>query len=173
MNAGAHGGTVADCLDAAEILFPDGTIAWQSPPELGYRYRYSNLRERGGIVLRARFRTIPRPKEAILQDINELARWRRERQPQGLSAGSVFKNPPGDSAGRLIEAAGLKGLKIGQAQVSPKHANFFVNLGGATALELHQLIETVQQQVQLTSGLLLHPEVQGLGRPVGIREGSH
>lgn len=172
MNAGAHGSVVAGCLDSAEVLFPDGRILWQSPQELAYSYRTSNLRERGGIVLRARFHTVPRPKEAIQNEISELAKWRRERQPQGMSAGSVFTNPPGDSAGRLIEAAGLKGLTIGRAQVSPKHANFFVNLGGATAADLHELIETVQVQVQAASGLMLHPEVQGVGRSVGVKEAA-
>ena len=173
MNAGAHGASVSDWLESAEVLFPDGRILSQSPQDLAYAYRSSNLRARGGIVLSAKFRTVARPKEIIQKTISELARWRRERQPQGLSSGSVFTNPPGDSAGRLIEAAGLKGLTIGRAQVSPVHANFFVNLGGASASDLQLLIQEVQEKVHAVFGLWLHPEVQGVGAPVGRTEALH
>lgn len=168
MNAGAHGASVSDVLVSAQVLLPDGRLLTQTGEELAYRYRYSNLAERGGIVVGATLRTIHKPKAEVQAEVSALSKWRRERQPQGLSAGSVFTNPPGTSAGRLIEDTGCKGLTVGRAQVSPVHANFFVNLGGATEADLNGLIREVQARVHEKHGLWLHPEVRGVGCHVGL-----
>lgn len=173
MNGGAHGNSVSDHLLEATVLLPTGEILRQSNAELDYAYRHSNLHERGGIVLRATFRTIEKPKADVQKEVTELSKWRRERQPQGLSAGSVFTNPDIASAGRLIEEAGCKGLSIGRAQVSTVHANFFVNMGGATASDLEALIREVQRRVHATHGLWLHPEVRGVGLELGIQAEAH
>lgn len=168
MNAGAHGASVSDVLVAAQVLLPDGRLLTQTGEDLAYRYRYSNLAERGGIVVSATFRTVHKPKAEVQAEVSALSKWRRERQPQGLSAGSVFTNPPGKSAGKLIEEAGCKGLTLGKAQVSPVHANFFVNLGGATEADLNGLVAEVQRRVHAVHGLWLHPEVRGVGCRVGL-----
>lgn len=168
MNAGAHGAEVSGVLDSALVLLPDGRLASESGTDLGYRYRHSNLESRGAIVVAATFRTLPKPKAEIQAEVAALSKWRRERQPQALSAGSVFTNPPGTAAGRLIEEAGCKGLTVGRAQVSPLHANFFVNLGGATETEINALICEVQRRVHAHHGLWLHPEVRGVGCHVGL-----
>ncbi len=168
MNAGAHGASVSDVLVSAQVLLPDGRLLTQTGEELAYRYRYSNLAERGGIVVGATLRTVAKPQAEVQAEVAALSKWRRERQPQGLSAGSVFTNPPGTSAGRLIEDTGCKGLTVGRAQVSPVHANFFVNLGGATEADLNGLIREVQVRVHDKHGLWLHPEVRGVGCHVGL-----
>lgn len=168
MNGGAHGACIADFLVEATVLMPDGTVRVLSNEEMGYSYRHSLLHEAGGVVLEAVLRTEPKAKADIQQAVSDLAKWRRARQPQGLSAGSVFTNPPGTSAGRLIEEAGCKGLTIGRAQVSEVHANFFVNQGGAKAADLLGLIVAVQERVHAAHGLWLHPEVRGVGCTVGI-----
>ncbi|HEY9899663.1 MAG TPA: UDP-N-acetylmuramate dehydrogenase [Pantanalinema sp.] len=167
MNGGAHGACVADFLVEATVLAPDGTIRVLSNAQMGYSYRHSLLQDEGGLVLEAVLRTEPKPKAEIQQAVSELAKWRRARQPQGLSAGSVFTNPPGTSAGRLIEEAGCKGLTVGRAQVSEVHANFIVNLGGAKASDLLSLIAQVQERVHAKHALWLHPEVRGVGCTVG------
>ncbi len=163
MNAGAHGAQTSEVLLGARILEPDGTIAWKTPADLGMRYRHSALQDHGGIVLEAAFRVRPQPSLDIRREILELARWRRQRQPREWSAGSVFRNPPGDSAGRLIEAVGLKGVAIGGAQVSPLHANFIVNTGSATARDILSLIREVQERVATSHQIELIPEVRGVG----------
>lgn len=168
MNGGAHGASVSDVLASAMVLLPDGRLVTETGDQLGYRYRYSNLAERRAIVVAATFRTIPKPKAEVQAEVAALSKWRRERQPQALSAGSVFTNPPGTSAGKLIEETGCKGLTIGRAQVSPVHANFFVNLGGATEADLNALISEVQRRVHAQHGLWLHPEVRGVGCRVGL-----
>lgn len=170
MNGGAHGACVADVLVEATVLAPDGTIRVLSNAEMGYTYRHSRLQDEGGLVLEAVLRTVPQPKAEVQKEVSDLAKWRRARQPQGLSAGSVFTNPPGTSAGKLIEEAGCKGLVVGGAQVSPVHANFFVNTGGATASDLLSLIAQVQKKVHAVHGIWLHPEVRGVGCTVGLRE---
>jgi UDP-N-acetylmuramate dehydrogenase len=163
MNAGAHGASVMDVLADATLLLPDGSVVTEDVSALGYRYRHSNLEERGAIALAGTFKTVSRPKVEVQKEVSELAKWRRERQPQALSAGSVFTNPGPKSAGQLIEETGLKGLTIGRAQVSPIHANFFVNMGGATAQDLIDLIGTVRDRVHAKHGVWLHPEVRTIG----------
>ncbi|MNK86744.1 UDP-N-acetylenolpyruvoylglucosamine reductase [compost metagenome] len=170
MNAGAHGGCVADVLVEATLLLPDGTIIVEPASALDFRYRYSNVRERGAVVLEAVFRMQPKEASVVQEEMKALSKWRRERQPQGLSAGSVFTNPPMASAGKLIEDAGLKGETLGKAQVSPVHANFIVNLGGATAADVNALICRIQERIHAIHGFWLHPEVRGVGLDVGHPE---
>jgi len=173
MNAGAHGACVADALVEATLLLPDGSIVVEPASALGFRYRYSNVRERGAVVLEAVFRLQPKEAEAVQAEMKALSKWRRERQPQGLSAGSVFTNPEMASAGKLIEDAGLKGETVGRAQVSPVHANFIVNLGGATAADVNGLISRIQERIYARHGFWLHPEVRGVGLVVGHPEATH
>jgi UDP-N-acetylmuramate dehydrogenase len=106
---------------------------------------------------------VPAPAEECERTITEVVRWRREHQPGGANAGSVFRNPPGDSAGRIIDAAGLKGLRVGGAVVSPKHANFFQAEPGATADDVYRLMLEVRRRVGETSGITLEPELRLIG----------
>jgi UDP-N-acetylmuramate dehydrogenase len=167
MNAGAHGLQTHEVLSRALILMPGATPEWYTAEELAFAYRHSLLQQRHGIVLEVVLKGRPTPPEETRAEIQALAAWRRERQPQEPSAGSVFRNPEGTSAGHLIESAGLKGLRIGDAMVSPMHANFIVNTGEATATDMNRLIATVMDCVEEVHGIRLHPEVRGLGLEVG------
>lgn len=167
MNAGAHGHSVMDHLVSATLLLPDGSVTEVPAERLEYRYRHSNVRERGATVLAGTFRVHEKSRQDSQREVQELARWRRERQPQALSAGSVFTNPPEAPAGKLIEQAGCKGLTVGGAQVSPVHANFFVNLGGGTSRDMSELADRVQERVHEVHGIWLHAEVQTLGCALG------
>ena len=163
MNAGAYGGEIKDALARALVLEGEKPV-WKTPEELRMTYRDSDALRRGLIVLEAEFRLTPGDREAILAEMNELARRRREKQPLALpSAGSTFKRPEGHFAGALIEAAGLKGLRVGGAQVSELHAGFIVNTGGATARDVQDLIALVQARVLAASGVALEPEVRIIG----------
>src|SRR5690606_4265468 len=115
------------------------------------------------IVLAARLRLQPRPEAEIRAAMESFNAYRRLTQPPGASMGSMFKNPQGDSAGRLIEAAGLKGLQVGQAQISPLHANFFLNRGGARSEDVYALIQQARQAVKDQSGVELQLEVELVG----------
>ncbi|MEB3237525.1 MAG: UDP-N-acetylmuramate dehydrogenase [Candidatus Sericytochromatia bacterium] len=167
MNAGAHGVQTHEVLSRALVLRPGEEPEWLSADALGFSYRHSLLQEQPGIVLEVVLKGRPIPSEETRAEIQALAAWRRERQPQEPSAGSVFRNPEGTSAGRLIEAAGLKGARIGDALVSPLHANFIVNAGEATAADMNRLIGMVRDRVHEVHGILMHPEVRGLGLEVG------
>ena len=170
-NAGAWGGSVAECLRRAQMLLPNGEVAWLGPGDLAYGYRASLLkgapgqvvRGNAGVVLRATFALRAGDPAALLEAVARYRRERLARQPAEPSAGSVFKNPPGDYAGRLIEAAGLKGARQGQAQISEKHANFIVNLGGARAADVLALIELARRRVLAATGIDLELEVQLVG----------
>lgn len=127
-------------------------------------YRQTNLAPTQ-IVLEARFRTGAGDPDAGAARIREITRWRRLHQPGGtLNAGSVFKNPPGDSAGRIIDSLGLKGTAVGGASVSEKHANFFVAMPGTKASEVYLLVEKVREAVKARTGIDLEPEIQFAGR---------
>ncbi len=141
MNAGTRFGEMAGALELVEV-FHDGRLYWYKPSELGFRYRHSQLPE-GGIVTRVRLKLSPSGEEVVRAKI-ALVDAARKGQPKRKSAGCAFKNPPGDSAGRLIDAKGLKGSTIGKAMISHEHGNFLVNLGGATAAEMYALIRKVQ-----------------------------
>jgi UDP-N-acetylmuramate dehydrogenase len=164
-NAGAHGGSISGLLTRAEILRPDGGIEWRPNTDLSFGYRTSRLKEssQGELVLRAEFELVQDLPAACIGRMNQFSEHRRRTQPTQPSVGSMFKNPIGDYAGRLIEAAGLKLTRVGKVQVSAVHANFFVNLGGATAGEVLKLVELVRKKVMETSGVALELEIQLVG----------
>jgi UDP-N-acetylmuramate dehydrogenase len=146
MNAGTRFGEMVDALERVEI-FHDGALHIYRPEELGFAYRHSAL-PAGAIVTRAKLRLREVGEEAVRAKI-ALVDAARKGQPKKKSAGCAFKNPVGDSAGRLIDRAGLKGLTVGRAMVSHEHGNFIVNLGGATAREIYTLLRRVQQFLPL------------------------
>ena len=163
MNAGAFGGETWTHVVEVEVIDRDGTIRVRQAGEYQVGYRKCRPPVGGEGFLSARLRFAPRP-DADNEQIRSLLVRRRETQPIGeWSCGSVFTNPPGDHAARLIEAAGLKGLRVGGACVSPKHANFIVNDAGATAADLEGLIAQVQQTVEARFGIRLVPEVRVVG----------
>jgi len=174
-NAGAHGADIAAVLQSATILRADGTERVETVSDLGLAYRDSRFKhappagtaaaaDASDLVLTATFRLSPEPPAVIKERLDEIRRWRREHQPIGLpSAGSVFRNPPGDSAGRLIEACGLKGRRVGGAAISDKHANFIVNDRGATAADVRHLAEDARAAVATRFGIELVYEVQFMG----------
>lgn len=164
MNAGAHGSDLSRILKEAEILFENGETKVLSNEELQFSYRHSLLQSQKGIVLEAVFQLKTGDRKEIAAALAAYKDRRRQSQPlQQPCAGSVFRNPPGDHAGRLIEACNLKGYKVGGAQVSTIHANFIVNCGGATATDVLTLMEHVQAVVQEKFGVNLHPEVLVVG----------
>jgi UDP-N-acetylmuramate dehydrogenase len=142
-----------------------GQVLTYTKADLAYAYRSSRLQSLPGVVLAACWQCIPgQDPQQLLQQTSAYLQHRRRTQPYHLpSCGSVFRNPPQYTAGWLIERSGLKGYRIGQAQVSPLHANFIVNLGGATAQDIYALIHHVQRVVAERWGILLHPEVKYLG----------
>lgn len=161
MNAGAHGGEIADHCVAVEVL-EGGAPAWVPKERCGFRYRHSAFE--GRVVLAGKFRLPPGDMEALIRRRKELIQKRNATQPLELpNLGSMFKNPPGQFAAKLIEEAGLKGKMIGGIQVSEKHANFMVNLGHGTAQDVVQLIDLVQRTVYQHSGLRLELEVKLIG----------
>jgi len=166
-NAGAHGGDMASALRKALIFESEQGETWYDLEDLNYAYRYSALKTRADarfFVMKAVFQMKRAQPAAILRRMNQFSDYRRRTQPPGASLGSIFKNPPGDYAGRLIEAANLKGLRIGDVQVSPVHANFFVNIGeNATASDYCRLIEAVRRRVEDKFGTQLELEIQTLG----------
>ncbi len=164
-NAGAHDSDVATILESADVLLADGTEARLTAADLEFHYRDSRLKHRPGeIVLGVTFRLTPADPATIASRLDEIKRWRREHQPLGIpSAGSTFRNPPGDSAGRLIDAAGLKGRTRGGATVSDKHANFIVNDRKGTAADVRGLVDEVAAAVTAANGIVLEPEVVFLG----------
>jgi len=164
-NAGAHGAETAAILESATILLADGAETVIAPSELGFGYRHSRLKDNPAeVVLGAAFRLQPADTATIAARLDDIRRWRREHQPLGLpSAGSVFRNPSGDSAGRLIDSLGLKGRRIGGAVVSEKHANFIVNDRQGTASDVRRLAETVRAEVRDRLGIELALEIEFAG----------
>ncbi len=163
MNAGGHGAETNDVLRAARVVdLDEGSPRVLTREELGLRYRHSALGPRA-VVVGASFTGRLDAPDACGQRIDEIVRWRRVHQPGGQNAGSVFTNPGADAAGRLIEASGLKGLRIGGAVVSQKHANFFVAGPGARADDVYALLREVQRQVETQTGVRLEPELRLVG----------
>ena len=161
MNAGAYGGEIRQVAVRTTVILPDGTLKDYAGEEQGFRYRGSAFQAAEGTVLRTEFRRTPGDPAEIRAWMQDLAQRRRSRQPLELpSAGSAFKRPEGHYAGALIEAAGLKGFRIGGAAVSEKHAGFVINLGGATAADVRALLAAVQQRVFEQSGVMLEPEIR-------------
>ncbi len=166
MNAGGHGADVAGCLRGAAVFdlegMPGAQPGWRTPAELALGYRSSGLGPRQ-IVVEAVFVLAPGSRAEGEAQLAEIVRWRRANQPGGANAGSVFANPPGDSAGRLIEAAGLKGHRRGSAFVSPRHANFFQADQVGSAGDVAALIDEVRTAVAECFGVELVPEVRLVG----------
>ena len=165
-NAGAFGGAMSDIVQEAAVLGADGQISTWQAARLGFGYRTSCLKSelRGGNILLKAKLLLQREAVATLQArLSEYTAKRREKQPKEPSVGSVFMNPPGDYAGRLIEQAGLKGLRVGDAQISPQHANFIVNLGQAKANEVYALIEIIKERVYRHANIALDLEIQLVG----------
>jgi UDP-N-acetylmuramate dehydrogenase len=163
MNGGAYGGDFAGVLERALVATADGS-GWLTSSELGLSYRHSELRH-GQVVLRAELRLRPRPPEEIKAEVRELNARRKEAQPTNRRTfGSVFKNPAHElSAGRMLEACGLKGHRIGGAQISPKHANFIENAGGATTADALALMAEARRRAHEQFGVRLEHEVEFLG----------
>ena len=164
MNAGCYGSEIKDVLRSARLVELDGRRRRIGVAELQASYRSTCLGQTGAIVTRALFDLTPGTPEALLARMDELNTRRWAALPSGQpSAGSVFKNPPGDSAGRLLDAAGLKGTSVGGALVSPKHANVIVNTGGATADNVLALMRTMRDRAVEKFGVRLEPEIVLLG----------
>ncbi|MFM2162509.1 MAG: UDP-N-acetylmuramate dehydrogenase [Pseudomonadota bacterium] len=163
MNAGSLLGETGDTLVDVDVLLPDGTVKTLSKSALALGYRHCVL-PAGATVVRARFQQTAEEPGVVSARIRAFLERRKATQPLDLpSCGSTFRNPPGDAAGRLIEAAGLKGFRLGGAEVSQKHANFIVNHGDATANDIDAVIRHVQRSVQATHGIALVPEVERVG----------
>ncbi|MEO7397994.1 MAG: UDP-N-acetylmuramate dehydrogenase [Ilumatobacteraceae bacterium] len=165
MNAGGHGSDISACL--VEVLLFDlhrDRCGWVSADRLGLRFRGSDLADHQ-IVLEARLQLAPGNRQQSEQELNEIVRWRREHQPGGQNAGSVFVNPiPGElSAGELIDRAGLRGTVLGTAAISDKHANFIQGSDGGTAADVLALIEVVRDRVLAETGFALRSEVRLIG----------
>ena len=161
MNAGAYGGEIKDVCESVDIMDFDGNIHTLSAEEMEFSYRHSILEERDGIVLSVVFRLEKKPVNEIKEKMKELMGKRSASQPLDLpSAGSAFKRPVGGYAAALIDQAGLKGYSVGGAAISTKHAGFAVNLGGATAQDVKNLLQQVSDIVYEKSGIRLEPEVR-------------
>jgi len=171
MNAGAQGGCTAEWLDSVLVLDPRGSGESHRlrATDLDFDYRHSRLQQEPLLVLSARFQLEPgHDPAAVSARTSANLHSRTSTQPyQQPSCGSVFRNPEPEKAGRLVESLGLKGTRIGGAEVSPIHANFIVNTGGATAADIDALIKLVRQRVWESTGIDLHPEVKRLGFPPG------
>lgn len=160
MNAGAYGGELKDVITEVTALYPDGVRTLRGG-ELDFSYRHSVFSDGEGIVLGAKLKLEAGDRDAIKAEMDALMARRKASQPLELpSAGSTFKRPTGYFAGPLIEGCGLKGTRIGGAEVSTKHAGFVVNVGGATCEDVLRLIETVQRTVFDAHGVMLEPEVR-------------
>lgn len=171
-NAGAHGSDMSSNLLLAEILHHPRSVQQGEPQrqewpmqKLEYAYRSSILKRQTNpmVVLAALLRLERSTPDQVQARMDEYVAYRRRTQPPGASLGSMFKNPPGDFAGRLIEAAGLKGARIGDAQISPVHANFFINLGNASARDIRALIELAQDTVLRKFAVALELEIELVG----------
>lgn len=162
MNAGAYGGEIKQVIETVTILFPEEGVRTLSCAEMDFGYRHSLLTDQpNAVVLRASFRLSKGDPEMIREGMRELMSRRKATQPlEYPSAGSTFKRPAGNFAGALIESSGLKGLTVGGAQVSEKHAGFIINTGSATAADVLEVIRQVQERVFTETGVRLEPEVR-------------
>jgi UDP-N-acetylmuramate dehydrogenase len=168
-NAGAYCGYIGDVMRKATVLVPDGTVRELSAREMGFGYRTSRFKgqvtknEKQEVILAAEFTLRPESAQVLVEKMADYTRRRTESQPTEPSAGSIFKRTEQYPAGFLIEQAGLKGMRIGGAQISPKHANFFVNLGGARAADVRALIDLAREQVWKQFGQQLELEIELVG----------
>jgi UDP-N-acetylmuramate dehydrogenase len=168
-NAGAHGTEMKDSLESVVVLNNNGDVFEYAQTWLDPSYRYTTLkamtRPREFHVLEAVLRLPKGDKQELVRLAEEHAEYRHQTQPTGACAGSTFTNPPGDFAGRLVEAANLKGFRVGGVSYSTKHSNFIVNSGGATATDVQELIAIAQERVFDGFGIQLHPEIEIIGEP--------
>jgi UDP-N-acetylmuramate dehydrogenase len=164
-NAGAHGWDISKHLVEAEVVTRVGGKQTWNVEKMGFAYRSSNLKKglSDVVVLAARLNVAPGTREEVQAKMSEYSEIRRSTQPPGASMGSMFKNPPGDKAGRLIESSDLKGFRIGGVEVSPIHANFFVNTESATAMDYYKVIKHVHQVVKEKTGVDLQMEIEFVG----------
>jgi len=167
MNAGAYGREVADILIEATLVLRDGRVETWPAERFGYTYRHSEVPE-GAIVVETLFEGVPGDPAQIAAEMDRIAQEREASQPlRSRTGGSTFKNPAGTKAWKLIDAAGCRALRIGDAQVSEKHCNFLLNLGGATSAQIEELGEEVRRRVLADSGVALEWEIQRVGRADG------
>ena len=165
MNAGAYGREACDILIEITVVLRDGTVETWPTARLGYTYRHSEL-PAGAVVVEALFEGIPGDPKVIGAEMDRIAAEREASQPlRSRTGGSTFKNPEGDKAWALIDKAGCRGLRIGDAQVSEKHCNFLLNLGSASSAQIEELGEEVRRRVKAKSGILLEWEIQRVGKP--------
>src|SRR5262249_26994775 len=163
MNAGAYGSQLGTIVDQMEVGTPRGITVSLVRGEMTFGYRNSHLAA-GTVVMRVRMVLRKEEPAEVSAKLRELARKRKASQPSGSpNSGSMFRNPPGDYAGRLIDAAGLKGKRVGACQISERHGNFIVNHGGAKAMDVWQLMKIARSEVQKKFGVELIPEVKLLG----------
>jgi UDP-N-acetylmuramate dehydrogenase len=163
MNAGAFGQQVSDVLSSVQVVLRDGSVLTLNRADLDMQYRYTKLPQ-GALVLSASFELAAGDTKTIRQNMREMRKKRSQSQPLALpNCGSVFKNPEGDFAARLIESVGLKGKQMGKANISDVHANFIVNQGGATCEDVLALIRLAQATVKQERHVQLEPEVKLVG----------
>ena len=163
MNAGAYGREVCDILQSADVILRNGELVTISLADMGYTYRHSDLPE-GAIVVSATFQGVSGDPAIIGAEMKRIAEEREASQPlRTKTGGSTFKNPEGKKAWQLVDEAGCRGLQMGQAQVSEKHCNFLLNLGGATSADIEALGEEVRKRVMVHSGVKLQWEIQRVG----------
>lgn len=161
INAGCFGGEIGSLVEKVEVRKENGKREWLERDDLSFSYRHSNLKKEEVVILKAVFGLVPENRVILEKRIKEFSYLRRRGQPlEWPSAGSVFLNPEGDSAARIIEEMGFKGLRLGRAQVSSKHSNFIINLGGAKSREIEYLINWVQKEVYMNKGVWLEREVE-------------
>mgnify|MGYP005983025011 CR=1 FL=1 len=164
MNAGAYGGEIKDVFESVEVLLPNGEIQTLSKEDMDFSYRHSVLQQMNGVALQAVFRLAAGEAAVIKQRMDELTELRQSKQPlEYPSCGSVFKRPEGHFTGKLIQDAGLQGLKWGGAQISEKHAGFIVNVDQATATDYVELIAHIQQVIKQQFDVDLETEVRIIG----------
>jgi UDP-N-acetylmuramate dehydrogenase len=165
MNGGAYGREVKDILVECDVVLRSGAVRTLELADLVYSYRHSEL-PTGAIVVSAIFQGVPGEPAAIQAEMDRIAAEREASQPlRSRTGGSTFKNPPGHKAWALVDEAGCRGLRIGDAQVSEKHTNFLLNVGSATSADIEELGEEVRRRVQAKSGVTLEWEIQRVGRP--------
>lgn len=166
-NAGAHGAELKDSLERVTVLGPTGDIETHDRSWLDPKYRYTTIkaspRPRPYHVLSVELRLFKADRDGLVTLADDHAAYRHRTQPTGACAGSTFTNPPGDFAGRLLEAAGLKGFAVGAVSFSTKHSNFIVNSGGGTAAQVRELIAIAQERVQAAFGVELETEIEEIG----------
>lgn len=163
MNAGTKEAEMKDVLTSVKVIGKDGTIETKRPSELNMEYRRTGI-PADSVVVDSSFAVLPWPKEEVKEKVARNLRMRKATQPAGVrSAGSTFKNPPGYSAWKLIDMAGMREKQVGQAQVSRMHTNFLINLGGATARDFKALMDMVTKAVQERLNITLEPEIKIVG----------